>query len=125
MNGTPAWAWLTLALLAGAQDAAAQQAPVQAPAQPPRCSTKVQLMGVVHNDRRPARSFAMVIRPGQQSRMVKRGSRVDGRKVLAIGARAILLGPDATPCVLVLQHEGNQKVRAAPKKKKKKRKKRR
>jgi hypothetical protein len=81
-------------------------------------------MAVVHNERQPTRSFAMVVRTGKEGRMIRRGSYVEGRRVLAVLPNSLVLGPPEAPCVLRLQHAGTQKVAPKATKSKKPRKRR-
>lgn len=101
----PRWGHATAtALLVSAQS----MVPARVDARPPHCTLSAQLMAVVYNERQPTRSFAMVVRSGKEGRMIRRGSYVEGRRVLAVLPRALLLGPPEAPCVLRLQHAGTQ-----------------
>jgi hypothetical protein len=79
----------------------------------PRCKfdKKIGVMALVYNAREPKRSFAMIATGPGESRMVRVGSHVAGRPVVAVLPSALWLGPADNLCWMPLDHEGKQKVR--------------
>lgn len=88
----------------------------------PKCEGAPEVIAVVYNDKRPERSFAMIAGDGG-GRMVRIGSRVTGKLVVAILPQAVWLGPERSPCWIPLGYEGPQTVEPPPSNKPKKRKK--
>ena len=74
-----------------------------------RCQVELDLMAVVYNDHDDRRSFAMVV-AGKSTRMVRVGSYVAQRRVVAIVPRALWLTKGSGLCWLPLAHEGSQRV---------------
>ena len=122
------WLLAGLCVIPAHATASADEAKVS-PDEAPRCEIdeKVDVMALVHNDRAPDKSMAMIATASGGKRIVHIGGYIHGRAVLAILPHSIWLGPVETPCWMPLSHEGKQVARKSPhlKKKKKRRKKKR
>ena len=79
----------------------------------PRCTGTTELMAVVYNQRKPDASLAMIA-GGESPRMVRIGSRVEDRLVVAILPQALWLGPAGSPCWIPFGPTGMQKVQPPP-----------
>ncbi|MBW2508278.1 MAG: hypothetical protein JRE81_06585 [Deltaproteobacteria bacterium] len=107
-------------LFLGASPALATDDPTFPP--PPACEGELELIAIVYVADDPARSMALVGIKG--SSLVRIGSWVGERRVLALGPRSLVLGPAEDACVMRLAQRSPRRP-ARPARRKRSRSKRR
>ena len=88
-----AWGLAVPAGLAMSSDLAAQSPP-------PACKLDVELVALVYAPENPAKSMALV--GAKRGRLVRIGSWVGDRQVIAMAPRSVVLGPVEDPCLMRL-----------------------
>jgi hypothetical protein len=73
---------------------------VAAQSRPPACELDVELVALVYAPEDPAQSMALV--GAKRGRLVRIGSWVGDRQVIAMAPRSVVLGPVEDPCLMRL-----------------------
>lgn len=74
---------------------------------PPACEADVELVALVYAENDPDRSMALV--GAKRSRLVRIGSWIGDRQVIAMGPRSLVLGPVDDPCMARLKERSKHR----------------